>query len=364
MTTTHNQVNRYYKTVNINTTLQKDSRGSVLVIYTGGTIGMNYEETARSLIPFDFEKIIEKVPELKRFDFELTVLSFTVLIDSSDINTAHWIELARIIEDFYDEYDGFVVLHGTDTMAYTASAMSFLLENLGKPVIFTGAQLPIGASRTDARENLITALEIASTRQNGRALIPEVCIYFDHLLLRGNRSKKVQNFNFTAFESANYPPLAVAGIHIDYNLPLIKEADPDCPLKIHKKLGTDVLILKLFPGISSRFIQPLLNSPNLRGVVLETFGSGNAPTSDWFLDMLQQTINKGTIIYNVSQCDGGSVTQGKYVTSRHLAEIGVIGGGDITTEAAITKLMWAMGQTTDAEKVKAMLLRPVCGEIS
>ena len=354
---------RYYKTVNINTAIQKGLRGSVLVIYTGGTIGMDYDDETGSLIPFDFEKVIEKVPELKRFEFQLTVLSFSKLIDSSDINISHWLELSRIIYDFYDDYDGFIILHGTDTMAYSASALSFLLQNLSKPVIFTGAQLPIGASRTDARDNLVTALEIASAKHEGKALIPEVCIYFDHLLLRGNRAKKVQNFNFTAFESANYPALAVAGIHIEYNLALIHEQAVES-LKIFNKMDDNVAVLKIFPGITYNMMKPLLDHAGLKGVILETFGSGNAPTSSWFLNLIAETIEKGIHVLNVSQCSGGSVAQGKYITSKYLEDLGVIGAGDMTFEAAMTKMMFVLGTTKDRDVIKDLLVNPLVGERS
>ncbi|MEN7550873.1 asparaginase [Rapidithrix thailandica] len=355
---------QYYKTVNINTASPETSDTSILIIYTGGTIGMDYDYETGSLIPFDFEKIMEKVPELKRFNFELTVLSFEHLIDSSDIKTRHWLNLAKIIEDFYDEYDGFVILHGTDTMAYSASALSFLTENLGKPIIFTGAQLPIGASRTDARENLISALEIASTQEeDGRPLVPEVCIYFDHYLLRGNRSKKVQSMNFTAFESHNLPPLAVAGIHIDFNHGLLRP-DPEEPVHIYRELNENVIILKLFPGINQAYLESILSIPNLKGVVMETYGSGNAPTAPWFLNCLKRALDKGIYIYNVSQCSGGHVLQGRYATSKHLSDIGVISGGDITSEAAITKMMFVLANEKREEKIRCLLTNSIRGEIS
>ena len=352
---------RYYKTVNINSAIPGE-QGSVLVIYTGGTIGMDYDKATGSLIPFDFEKIMEKVPELKRFDFRLTVLSFNHLLDSSDISIKHWLELSRIIHDFYDDYDGFVILHGTDTMAYSASALSFLLENLGKPVIFTGAQLPIGASRTDARDNLVTALEIALAKNQGAALTPEVCIYFDHLLLRGNRAKKVQNFNFTAFESANYPALAVAGIHIDYNLSLINPPTAE-PLKIHHKMDDRVGIVKLFPGITEAMLRPIFNTENLKGIILETFGSGNAPTASWFLNMVKKSIDNGVHILNVSQCNGGSVSQGKYITSKYLDDLGVLSAGDMTFEAAVTKMMFVLGKGLPYDVIKEQLIHPLSGEL-
>jgi len=356
-------MNRYYKTVNINTAIQRGLRGSVLVIYTGGTLGMDYDEATGSLIPFDFEKIMEKVPELKRFEFQLTVLSFTKLIDSSDISISHWLELSRIIYDFYEDYDGFVILHGTDTMAYSASALSFLLENLNKPVVFTGAQLPIGASRTDARDNLVTALEIASAKSDGKASIPEVCIYFDHVLLRGNRAKKVQNFNFTAFESANYPPLAIAGIHIEYNLSQTKPTE-EKPFKIHHKMDDRVAIVKIFPGITAQMLEPIFSSNHIRGIILETFGSGNAPTSSWFLNMVSDVIKRGVFVLNVSQCSGGSVSQGKYITSKYLDDIGVIGAGDMTLEAAVTKMMFVLGKDLSAHVIKEELVHPLSGEKS
>ncbi len=353
---------RYYKTVNINSAVKGDY-GSVLVIYTGGTIGMDFDKETGSLMPFDFEKIMEKVPELKRFDFQLTVLSFTRLLDSSDISVSHWLELSRIIYDFYEDYDGFVILHGTDTMAYSASALSFLLENLAKPVIFTGAQLPIGASRTDARDNLVTALEIASAKTQGQALVPEVCIYFDHLLLRGNRAKKVQNFNFTAFESANYPALAVAGIHIEYNLSLTIPPS-SATFKIHQKMEDRIAIVKLFPGVNAEMLKPIFNADNVQGIVLETFGSGNAPTSSWFLNMVRDSIDQGMHILNVSQCNGGSVSQGKYITSKYLDDLGVIGAGDMTFEAAVTKMMFVLGKGLPADVIKEQLMYPLSGEKS
>ncbi|MCS6833321.1 MAG: asparaginase [Flammeovirgaceae bacterium] len=334
----------------------------MLVIYTGGTVGMDYDSRTGSLVPFDFEQIMEKVPEVSRFGFNLTVLSFAELIDSSDIQVSHWQTLAKIIEDFYDDFDGFVILHGTDTMAYTASALSFMLENLNKPVILTGAQLPIGATRTDARENLLSAIEIAGTKHNGRPILTEVCIYFNTLLLRGNRAKKVQNFEFTAFKSYNYPPLAVAGIHIEYAqqnfLPY-----PSLPPRFYYQLETRIALIKLFPGITEAVFRAQLELPELKGVVLETFGSGNAPTVPWLTRSLAEAIERGVIVLNVTQASGGRVKQGKYATSVHLEKIGVIGGGDITTEAAITKMMFLLANY-DSTIVKKFLPIPIRGEIS
>ncbi len=353
----------YYPTINIKTASVGSSDTSIFVIYTGGTIGMDYDKTHKHLQPLDFKYIIDKVPELRRFDFELTVLSLNEPIDSSNVQPHHWLNIGRMIYDFYNDYDAFVILHGTDTMAYSASALSYLLENLDKPVIFTGAQLPIGVTRTDARENFISALEIASTKnEEGKALVPEVCIFFDHLLLRGNRARKVQSFNFTAFKSQNCPPLAVAGIHIDYNKQLILP-QPIEPFWFYNRMDSNVLIIKLYPGLSNAYLDHILHTPNLRGVVLETYGSGNAPSSDEFIRILRNAIDKGIVIYNVSQCNGG-VIQGLYETSRKLAEIGVISGGDITPEAAITKLMFLLGNESDSQVIRHKLEKSIRGEIT
>lgn len=356
---------KHYKTVNINTTSPKQNESSILMIYTGGTIGMNHEEEGGSLKPFDFEQIIEKMPELKRFEFNLTVLSLEPLIDSSDITPYHWIEMARLIEDYYQEFDSFVILHGTDTMAYSASALSFMLENLQKPVILTGAQLPIGATRTDARENLISALEMAAARdEKGEMLIREVCICFDNKLLRGNRSKKVQNFNFTAFKSYNYPALAEAGIYIEYQRALfLRNETKDC-LRAVKEMDENVVVIKIFPGISKRFMEGILNSSYLKGVVLETYGSGNAPTISWMTDLLKNAIDRGVVVVNVSQCTGGYVLQGRYATGAHLDQIGVIGCGDMTTEAAVTKMMYLLAKGMNSQEVKKKMNLSLRGEIS
>ncbi len=353
----------YYPTTNIKTAANSSTDTSIFVIYTGGTIGMDYDDTKNHLVPLDFKYIIDKVPELKRFDFELTVLAMNEPIDSSNVQPHHWLNIGRMIYDFYNDYDAFVILHGTDTMAYTASALSYLLENLEKPVILTGAQLPIGVTRTDARENLISALEIAACKdENGKALVPEVCIFFDDLLLRGNRARKVQSFKFTAFKSQNCPPLAVAGIDINYERQLILP-QPSEPFWFYNKLDSNVIIIKLYPGLSSIYLAHILHTPNLRGVVLETFGSGNAPSDDEFVGVLKNAIERGIFIYNVSQCNGG-VVQGLYETSKRLAEIGVISGGDITPEAAITKLMFLLGNEHDNELIKQKLEDSLRGELT
>jgi L-asparaginase len=354
-----------YKTSKISTSSDKKSRSaSVLMIYTGGTLGMVYDTKLKSLVPFDFDQILINVPELQRLEFELTTLTLPKPIDSSNIKPEIWIELALIIKNNFEKYDAFVILHGTDTMAYTASALSFLLENLSKPVILTGAQLPIGVARTDARENLITALEIASAEINGRPVIPEVAIYFNSFLLRGNRAKKKESSQFNAFRSENYPNLAEIGVTIDYNFPFIMPFRPDLPLKVHERLDENVMILKLFPGINQTIMKNILNSDGLRGIVLETYGAGNTPSDGWFLDELHQASKRGIIIFNVSQCDGGRVLQGHYQTSSKLKSIGISSGSDITTEAAITKLMFLLGQESEPERVKYRLENAFCGEMS
>lgn len=353
------------KILKINTSLaKKTNETSVLMIYTGGTLGMVYDTKVKSLVPFNFEQIIENVPEIRRLDFELSILALEKPIDSSNMNPKIWVQLATIIQKNFQKYDAFVILHGTDTMAYTASALSFLLENLSKPVIFTGAQLPIGIARTDARENLITALEIASAKIDGRPIVPEVSIYFNSFLLRGNRAKKKESSQFNAFRSENYPALAEVGVTIEYNFPFIKTYRPDLPLFVHQKLDENVVILKLFPGITKATVHSILNIKNLKGVVLETYGAGNAPSENWFLEEIKNATKKGVVILNVSQCDGGKVMQGKYETGKKLKEMGVVSGEDMTTEAAITKLMFLFAKEKEPERVRFMLEQNLSGEMS
>ncbi|MCC5944254.1 MAG: asparaginase, partial [Bernardetiaceae bacterium] len=336
---------------------------SILVIYTGGTIGMDFAKNSQTLVPFDFRTLMQRVPELKRFEFRLTLLIPFEPIDSSNMHIEHWVSMAKIIRDMYEEYDGFVILHGTDTMAYSASALSFLLQNLCKPVILTGSQIPLGANRTDARENLITALEIASMKKNDKGLIPEVCIYFDNVLLRGNRSRKVQSMDFAAFESENYPHLAESGIFINLNETAILP-HTEKPLCAYEQMDNAVMALRIFPGMHPSYINLLAESTHLKGLVIESFGAGNLPTAPWLLQAIDKMIRKGIAVINVSQCAGGRVIQGRYETSVELQDLGVISGRDMTLEAAICKTMFVLGNYTDSQEIKDKLLMPLRGEMS
>ncbi len=317
-----------------------------------------------SLIPIDFRHITDHVPELRKFGYDLHSVSFDPVKDSSNIDPEVWVRMAEIIADSYNDFDGFVVLHGTDTMAYTASALSFMLENLAKPVILTGSQLPIGLLRTDGRENLITAIEIAAAMENDLPAVPEVCIYFDNKLMRGNRTTKMSAEHFDAFYSPNYPPLAEVGLHLRYFNQLISRRDNKEKLIVHKAFDTNVAILKLFPGINRKLVKAIIKTEGLRGLIMETFGSGNAPTYQWFLDDMKQFIDSGGIILNVTQCHGGSVEMGLYETSRQMLASGVVSGKDITSEASITKLMHLLGRYSSKEKVTEALNLSLAGEIS
>lgn len=337
---------------------------SILLIYTGGTIGMINHHASNSLIPVDFSEISDQLPELKRFAFKIDSITFDPTIDSSNVNPEFWSDLAKLIKSKYYQYDGFVILHGTDTMSYTASALSFMLENLDKPVILTGSQLPIGMLRTDGKENLLTAIEIAADRKDGKAIVPEVCIFFQDRLFRGNRTTKHNAEYFHAFRSYNYPALADTGIHINYHRQFISYTTNKRPLSIQSKMDQNVGLIRIFPGMTCEWIKSCLNVKGLKGVVLETFGSGNAPTYDWFIKEIAQAISRGLVIVNVTQCQAGSIAVGKYETSRRIHEIGVVNGGDMTSESALTKLMFLFGKGLQTKEIILYFDRSLSGEIS
>ena len=335
-------------------------KNKVLIVYTGGTIGMVQDENG-SLHPFALDRIYDAVPQLKNCSYGIDSITLDNIIDSSNMTPASWIDIATIIEREYDNYDGFVVLHGTDTMAYTASALSFMFKNLAKPVVLTGSQLPLGMLRSDGRENIICALEIASTRL---AVIPEVCIFFESHLYRGNRSTKMNAENFDAFASYNYPSLAKVGINIAFKERLFLPM-PTEPLDVRKRFDTRVAILKLFPGITPEVVGAVLGAKDLQGVILETYGSGNAPTDQWFISALENAIASGVIVLNVTQCKAGAVKMRQYAASCDMDRIGVVGAGDITIEAATAKLMYLLGNyPDDKDHVKRRLSQSLRGEIT
>ena len=345
-----------------NTSNQEKS--SILIIYTGGTIGMVEDPKTGSLEPFDFEHLVDHVPELKEAKHLYTSIQFNPPLDSSQIGPQDWAKMAKTVADNYDTYDGFVILHGTDTMAYTASALSFMLENLNKPVIITGSQLPIGRFRTDGKENLITAIEIAASKRNNIAIVPEVCICFQNYLLRGNRSKKINADYFQAFDSFNYPPLAHIGVEIDINEELVYKQASVKPLIPHYNMDPNVIALRLLPGITPDTLKGILSIPNLKGIAMETFGVGNAPSFPWFIDLLKEATDRGIVIVNVTQCMEGSVAMNIYDTGNAMLEVGIISGYDITTESAITKMMYLFGEGYEPDKVREYMKCDLIGEMT
>ena len=327
---------------------------------------MKEDPAIQALRPFNFSQILEEVPELGKFAYRIDSYTFDPIIDSSDVEPSLWVAITELIETKYDEYDGFVILHGTDTMAYSASAVSFMIEGLTKPVIFTGSQLPIGIPRTDGKENLISSVEIAAARDSeGHALVPEVCICFDNILMRGNRASKINSDHFRAFRSPNYPPLAEAGISIRYNQQLIRRPkDWNAKPIFHKTLDTRVSILKIHPGITPQIVRTILCSSDTRAVIIETYGAGNAPSKEWFLDIVREASESGKIILDVTQCLAGSVNMNIYATGKCLKEAGVVNGYDTTTESALGKLFYLLGEIEDNSTAKSMLETDLRGEIS
>ena len=339
-------------------------QNKILLIYTGGTIGMQKQPETNSLVPFDFANIQEHIPELKLIDKEIDTISFEQPIDSSNIRPEHWVKMAQIIEDNYDNYAGFVILHGSDTMAYTASALSFMLENLSKPVILTGSQLPIGDLRTDAKENIITSIEIAGEYKNGKPRVPEVAIYFEFKLLRGNRTTKFSTDDFNAFHSPNYNPLATSGVYLKYYNHRIFSPSTGI-FQAHKEMDENVFPLKIHPGLTQAHLEQIINIPGLKALILETYGAGNALTAEWFTSLLKKAINeKKIILINISQCIKGSISPYKYETGKKIMELGTLNGKDLTLEAALTKTMYLLSKKMSLSSFKKAFERPIRGEMT
>lgn len=341
----------------------KVKKPSILLVYTGGTIGMVKDYESGALKAFNFDLLLQKIPELQQLDCNITTYSFESPIDSSDMCPEHWVTIAQVIKDGYTAYDGFVILHGSDTMSYTGSALSFMLEHLGKPVILTGSQLPIGDLRTDAKENLITAVQLAALWSDNVPVIQEVCLYFEYKLYRANRTSKISAEHFEAFDSPNYPPLLTAGVHLDVHAEVLLNR-PNGTFNIHTHLVTDIVVLKMFPGISKHVVTHLLEISSIKGVILETYGSGNSTTAPWFLGAIKTLVSKEIPVVNVTQCIKGSVQMGAYSTSVALKEAGVISGKDITTEAALTKMMFLLGRGVNFIDFKLLFERSLRGELS
>ncbi|MET6989097.1 asparaginase [Sediminicola arcticus] len=340
-----------------------EDKTKIMLIYTGGTIGMVKDYSTGALKAFNFKKLEKNIPELSQLDCRIDNVSFDQPIDSSNMNISHWVSIATIIEEHYAKYDGFVVLHGSDTMSYTSSALSYMLEHLAKPVIFTGSQLPIGDMRTDAKENLITSIQIAALQNGNGPVVKEVCLYFENKLYRANRTTKFNAEHFKAFGSFNYPELVESGVHLKVNYDQLWVGNKNKKLIVHKEMDTNVAILKLFPGLNRSVLQSILKIPGLKALVLETYGAGNAPTDPWLLSDLKDAIGKGLHIVNVTQCSGGSVIMGQYETSEQLQKLQLINGKDITTEAAITKLMYLLGSNVSAKLFKTIFETSLRGEM-
>lgn len=339
------------------------TKANILLIYTGGTIGMIKDFETGALKAFNFDELLQNIPELKLLEHKIDTVSFERPIDSSNMKPDFWLQIAHIVERNYEQYDGFVVLHGSDTMSYSASALSFMFENLAKPIIFTGSQLPIGDLRTDAKENLITSIQIAGLFRHGNPVITEVCLYFEYKLYRANRTTKVNAEHFEAFASPNYPPLVESGVHLSVNHEALWKPNRRRKVKLHTGINDQIALIKIFPGINESLLEHIFSKQDLKGVILETYGSGNAPTEEWFLQLLKKSIEKGIVIVNVTQCIGGSVNMGQYETSSQLKKIGVVSGKDITTEAAVAKLMYLLAQDLSPKVFKTIFETSLRGEM-